>query len=348
MVLAPCVPEFPTTPDAYYKMGGALMDQAGNIVPEIIRNWLIDQTVPTTSNVAVPPTLTGGAPATFSAAVTDNVDLWTTSFAFDYGGSGIFLPFTDPVQLGDGDRWDGVRATSESAIQTVNFIPQGETTTAGHAPPIAGSSVLATNVTATTFDAAGNSSVGANNFIAGTVTAVTEYISQAAPITTFQVLPAPWTPGTAWPPAPVAVTLCDGQGATACLAGEVKSVTLTAEATGPTGTMPNPFEGGTIYYYLVTDDGDGLPYTSVLEVWTLLGTTSGSSATLTDDGVIAPMLRHYNNVFTLNGTHPAIQALGAAVAPGGTAINISAIGVNTSGAGLMTQFRVNITVVAGT
>ena len=347
--IAPCVPDIAgTAPDAYYKMGGALMDQAGNIVPEIVRDWLIDATPPTTSNVAIPPTLTGGAPATFSAAVTDNVDLFTTSFAFDFGGLGSFIPFTDPVQLGDGIRFDGVRATSESAIQTVNFIAQGEVTTAGGAPPLAGSSILATNVTATTFDAAGNTSVGANNFIAGTVTGVTEYVAQPAPLTFFQVLSAPWTPGTLpHPPLPVAVTLCDGQGATACLVGEVLSVTLTAEATGPTGTMPNSFAGGTIYWYLVADDGDGLPYTSALEVWTLLGTTSGSSATFTDDGVVAPTLRHYNHNFTLNGTHPAIQALGAPLFPG-TAIDISAIGVNTAGAALVTRFRVNIAVVAGT
>ena len=161
------------------------------------------------------------------------------------------------------------------------------------------------------------------------MTAVTEYVAQAAPITTFQVLaPA------------AAVTLCNGTGAAACAGANVKTVTLNAEATGPTGTMPNPFAGGTIYYYLVTDDGDGVPYTTGPETWTRLGTTSGSSATLIDDGEV----RHYNNNFTLDGSDPALAALGA----GPTVVNIAAIGVNNSGAALITRFNVNITVVAGT
>ncbi len=339
-------------PDGYYKMGGALMDQAGNIVAEIVRDWLMDATPPTTSNVAIPPTLTGGASATFSAAVTDVVDLWNTSFAFDFGPAGVgfgsFIPFTDPVQLGDGVRFDGARSTSASAVQAVPFVAQVELAAVGGGPPGAGSSILAQNVTATTFDAAGNSSTGANNFIAGTVTAVPEYVTLPGPLGTFQVLSAPWTPGTLpWPPAPVAVTLCDGQGAAACLVGEVTSVTLNAEATGPTGTMPNTFAGGTVYWFLVADDGDGFPYTTGPETWSILGTTSGSAATFTDDGVVAPTLRHYNHTFSLSGTHPAIQALGAGLAPG-IAVNIAAIGVNTAGAALITQFRTNISVVSGT
>ena len=334
MNLAPCVPEFPTAPDAYYKMGGALMNQAGGIVPEIVRNWLIDQTAPMhTSNVSIPPTLTGGAPATFSTAVMDNVDLWSTSFAFDFGRFGSFIPFTDPVQLGDGNRWDGVRTTSAVAVLSVNFVVQLELTTAAFAPPVAGTSVLVTNVTTTTLDAAGNSSVSVtNNINPATLTPVTEYISQPVPITTFQVLaPA------------AAVTLCNGTGAAACAGGNVKTVTLNAEATGPTGIMPNPFLGGTIYYYLVTDDGDDVPYTTGPETWALLGTTPGSSATFTDD-VVPPFLRHYNNIFILAGSHPALAALGA----GPTPVVISVIGVNSSGAALITRFNLNITVVAGT
>ncbi len=343
MNAAPCVPDFATAPDAYYAMGGALMDQAGNIVAEIVRNWLIDQTVPTTSNVAIPPTLAGGAAATFSAAVADLIDLWTTAFAFDFGGLGSFIPFTNPVQLGDGVRFDGARTLTQSAAQAVNLVAQVEITTAGFAPPAAATSALATNVTATTFDAAGNSSVGANNFQAGTVVGVTEYIAQTAVLTGFRVLPAPWTPGTAYPPAAVAVTLCNGTGAAACAAANVKTVTVNAEATGPTGTMPNSFSSGTIFWYVVTD-ADAFPYSAAAEVWTLLGTTLGSGATFTDDGVVAPTLRHYNHTFLLDGSHPALAALGA----GPTVVNIAAIGVNSAGAALITQYRTNITVVAGT
>jgi hypothetical protein len=316
-------------------MGGALMDQAGNKVAEITRDWLVDGTAPTTSNVAIPPTLAGGASATFSAAVADNVDLWSTAFAFDFGGSGIFLPFTAPVQLGDGVRFDGARTTTQSAVQAANLVAQAEITTGVNAPPLAGSSVLTTNVTATTLDAAGNSSVGANNFIAGTVTAVTEFVAQATPLTTFQVL------------APAAAAfLCNGTGALACTtvnAAGVKSLTLNAEATGPTGTMPNTFANGTIYFYMVAD-GNAAPYSAAPETWTLLGSVLGSSATFTDDGVNVPMRRHYNHVMTLQGNHPALAALGA----GPTVINVAAIGVNSAGAALITQYNVNISVIAGT
>jgi hypothetical protein len=334
-----CVPDIPgTAPDAYYKMGRVLMDQAGNAVAEITRDWLIDATVPTTSNVAIPPALTGGAAATFSAAVADVVDLWSTSFAFDFGNFGVaatganFIPFTSPVQLGDGVRFDGARTTSASAVQAVNLVAQFELATAGHAPPGGVNAVPTTNVTATTFDAAGNSSVGANNFIAGTVVAVTEYDVQAAPLTTFQVL------------APAAgVFLCNGSGAVACTtvnAAGVTSVTLNAEATGPTGTMPNSFASGTIFYYLVTDDGDGVPQTTGPETWTLLGSTSGSGATFTDDGVGG--LRHYNHTFSLSGGHAALAGTPAGV------VQIAAIGVNSAGAALITRFNRNITVIAGT
>jgi len=163
--------------------------------------------------------------------------------------------------------------------------------------------------------------------------AVTEYVAQAAPITTFQVLaPA------------AAVTVCNGTGAAACsaVAANVTSVTLNAEVTGPTGTMPNPFSSGTIFFYLVTGDVDGTPYNAAAEVWQLLGSVAGSAATFTDDGVVPPSLRHYNNTLVVSGKHPAIA--GAALA-GATVV---AIGVNSSGAPLISLFNLNVTVAAGT
>jgi hypothetical protein len=294
------------------------------------RNVLIDVTAPTTSNVGIPPSLVGGAMTSFSATVTDDLDLWSVVFSLDYGAPapGVFIPFGSPKLLGDMTAWNTPLTTTEAASQAIPFVRALEVTTGGHAPGgVAAASAVA--VQATTSDVAGNTSATANLFSGGTVPAPVAFVAKwpapAGPLGTFQVL------------APAAAFTLGIGGGAACVAPAANSVTLSAEATGPTGTMPNPFAGGTVYYYLVTD-GDAVVYDDAGEVYTLLGSVSGSGASFTDDGVVAPMLRHYNYAFTLSGQHAAIQALGAPV----VGAKIVAIGVDAAGDALITQQNVNI------
>ena len=224
----PCVPDFGRgLADAYYTVTGTIIDQAGNMGTTFTRDLLIDVTVPTTSNVAIPPTLVGGGTTPFSAAVADNLDLWASAFSFDWaaGGAGVFIPFGDEAMLGDtGSRWDGTLTPTASAVSSNTFVRSVEQASTG-AP--SGVLLAAANVRVITEDAAGNlSAAAANNFIAGTVPA------GVADATTgdFIITNA-------------AVSICDGTGAT-CVAPLVNTVSLTAVAKGPAGTYANPFATG--------------------------------------------------------------------------------------------------------
>ena len=131
-----------------------------------------------------------------------------------------------------------------------------------------------------------------------------------------------------------AVNLCDGSGAAACAAANKTSVTVTYEAKGPTGTFVNPFEGGVIYLYLVTD-ADAV-INNGAAAYTLLTTISGSSLTMTDDNVN----RFYKGTYSLTKA----DLTGVVT---GTTLNVAAIAVTSAGDALHTAYNVNVTTIAG-
>ena len=314
-----CIPNGAAGPaDAYYTFGGVVVNQAGGVTAETQRQILQDLTAPVnTSNTAIPPSLTGGAPATFSAAVTDNVDLKDINFAFDFVGSlGTWYPFDDDAPIGDGVAFDGVRTTTASGVQTVNMV-RGLEAVAGGAP--AGAPGIASNVRAIVEDMAGNFSVATfNNFIAGTVPTPVTYGAggKAAGI---------GAAGTGWTmSAPAANTdLCDGStgpdpcGTVGSPAGALTSLTLTATVTGVAGAFPNPFLSGSILFYFI----DPVTGNNIL----LSPAVVANTATITDTGAI----RTYTWTGTITSADLVGQNLTAANTTG--VISVFAIGVDAAG-----------------
>ncbi len=323
---APCVPDGLTAVDAYYTVSGHMTDQGGNeVATDIVRRILKDGTPPTTNNVTIPSSnLVGGAATTFGFTVADNLDLWDVSIGFDFAAAGIFIPFGQNVNVGDGDRWNDALVTTATGTFTFPFIRALELAPAG-VP--AGAMNAATNVRAITYDAAGNQSVpAANNFIPATV----------PPGTSFTVAPAmaTWTVPT--PAAPF--NLCNGQGGAACPtpAGNGKTIAATAVATGLSGIYPNPFANATVYFYYLLDPTPA-GYYSGDEQFVLVGSVTGTSATFTDTGA--------TRTYTWNFTYTSDMV---ASVPNGTGIQLVAIGTSANGDAILTSYNANVTVINGT
>jgi hypothetical protein len=333
---APCYPTSTVAGDALWMFEAGALNQAGLVTDtRITRMVLTDATLPMTLNVALPPQLVAGSPVTYSAPVTDNHELWSTAFAQDYGDL-VYLPFGDPVMVGDGNRWDDNFTTSATAVLSLTkAIVARERAPAG-VP--AGAFAYATTVRAQTTDAAGNpSATVANNYIPATVDA-------AGAAATYGGANPPATLTTDWsvPTPAAAVTLCNGQGGTACNVApggtDVLSTTMTIQAQGASGVYNNPFgAAGTIFVYVNLPGADVTYYTAD-DSWFVIGSINAASAAITDNG----MTRTYTWSFTV--TSAMVAQFAAA-----TNIGLVAAGLNdTTGTLLVSDPNVNVTVVNGT
>ena len=163
-----------------------------------------------------------------------------------------------------------------------------------------------------------------NNFAAGTV--VPTAASYAATgLTGFAIATA--GDGTT-------TNLCNTQGA-ACAAADNQNVTVTVTTTGPSGTFAPVFASGFIYLYVQTAGVDAAFNTADDNIF-LVGRVAGGTGVVTDTGAV----RTYTNTMT-------VTAADVAGIPAATAINILAIGVNGSGAGLFSTVDATFTVVNG-
>jgi hypothetical protein len=312
--------------EGYYTFEGYILNQAGGAFgTTVTRHTLIDVTVPVAQNVQIPGSLVGGALTTFTAPVTDNLDLVIGDFDFQFGAATTaFWPFGDPAGTDRilGTAWDDVLTTSATATATVNFVSSVEL----NALPAAGAIVPANFVRVGAVDAAGNKSVvQVNNFAVGTVTPTATSFS-AGGMASYTIAT---TPAVA-----AATNLCNGSGA-ACAAADTKSLTATLTITGPAGTYAPPFIGGYIYLYVNYDGGDATLNT-LDDTNLLVGRMAGGTGVVTDTGAT----RTYTYTFT-------IDSADVAGVPAGTPINILAIGVNGSGAGILSTVDATFTVVAG-
>jgi len=316
---------------AYYTFTAYIIDQAGNAFgTPITRETLVDITAPVAQNVQIPGALVGGALTTFTAPVTDNLDLVTGDFDFEFGAAlavaptTAFWPFGDPSSTDRvlGVAWDATLTTSETAKATVEFVSSLENNAFGTINQ-------ANFVRIGAVDAAQNKSVAqVNNFAAATVTPTAVSFAGAPAMAAFTVATTPATAG--------AIILCNGQGA-ACAAGRTKSITVKVATTGPTGTYAPPFNGGFIYLYVQTQGSD-LIWNNTNDNVYLVARQGGATGTITDTGV--GLGRTYTNTFTI--TSADVSGIAA-----GTAIRILAIGVNGSGAGIFSTVDATFTVQNG-
>jgi hypothetical protein len=295
-------------------------------------------------NVQIPGSLVGGAMTTFTAPVTDNLDLLWADFDFEFSTpitdvypaapTTAFWPFGDPADPARflGTAWDATLTTSATASRTIPLVTSVEDNAL---TTIFGASFVRIGAV----DAAGNESAAqVNNFASATVSpAPSTVVSYALgpdgvaatgdELATFAIS-AIAGDGTS-------TNLCNTQGTTTCAAADNETLTVTVTTTGPAGTFPPPFVGGYIYMYLWDEGVDAAANTPDDDIH-LVSWIPGTSGVVTDSGVT----RTYTYTFT-------ITAADAATFANGTTINIIAIGVNGSGAGLLSTVDATYTIVDG-
>lgn len=320
-----------TMTEAYYYFEGYILDQGGNAFgTTVVRETLIDVTAPVAQNVQIPGALVGGALTVFTAPVTDNLDLLAADFDFQFGGVATpWWPFGDPngTERVLGTAWDATLTTSATATGTVNFVESIEDN--AMTPTI----LPANWVRVGAIDAAGNQSIlQQNNFAAGTVTPTATSFS-ATGMANFAIATVTGdgtVPNT---------NLCNTQGVAACAANDGENLTVKITTQGPTGTYAPPFAGGYIYLYAQTAGVDAAFGTADDGIF-LADRVSGAAGSVTDTGIAGPTGRTYTFTMTINKADVASIAAG-------TPIQIIAIGVNGSGAGIFSTVNAAYTVVAG-
>ena len=296
------------TSNGYHTYEAFVVDQAGNrsvamASPSVSRVVLNDQTLPSASNIAIPSVLEGGSSVSFSADLSDDVNLWRVSTRVRYGG-GDRIPFAAPAVLND--RFPSSLLTSHSHQASMNFVASLEMTTGADAP--GGGMADASHVAMWVEDAAGNEFRRENEFQAGTVDASGTSFSDASrgSVQSFAITS---------PDGAVEVDNALGSGATCTDSDAPSTRTVTIQATGPSGTQINPFNAGlNLYRYDVNGDVQ------------FVAAASGPS--VTDDGTT----RTWTWTATFDGTGLPAQ----------TDAPIFAIGAHNSGDALQSQSNTDI------
>ncbi len=308
--------------EAYYQFRGEVFDRAGlgsgttNVV-----TYLFDQTRPHVDDIAgVAGSFLPGQNYTFSANATDNVDLKQSEFAFVFPGlTGTNLdaiPMAAPQSLGT--PWAFESPTwSAPVVASVPFVTGIEPTDGAGAP--SGVLVPVGFARFVVWDVAGNQSLQQNAIAVGSFPAPVSFGAGVAPL--FPV-------GATFRQTTQAATLCFDADA-ACAAPAVRAVTLTATATGASGTFQNPFAFVLFAYVDNINVGGGQRTHRFIGV--------DGAATVQDDGVT----RTWTWSVTLTSEDLVLDAAGMPFV-----LPVQAIGVNTgTGTALLAVTGVAITVI---
>ncbi len=235
-------PTVPGTGDGYWVIEAFVVDQAGNASTTLMRVTLNDLTAPVVGGISSPSSLPGGASASFSAAMSDNVDLgsFTPYYTFTTGDI-IEYP---AVTLGTYGT-DALVSTVTGVFTDPFFLKSLESTTlAGRA-----STTTETNNTVSfdVFDVAGNTITQTTN-INGAVLFADPNAGQSLTLTNPTVFaPANAAHGNFLQLAPTNATVCNAASAAACTTNPT-TTTLSATMTGPNATFANPFVAVNFYY----------------------------------------------------------------------------------------------------
>lgn len=276
-----------------------ITDVAGNVNTVSTRLILQDVTAPTMGGIVGPATIAGGSSATFSTVASDNFDLGTLTPTLSYGGA-LDLGFA-AMTLGTFGT-DAFTTAATPSVAISPFIAGVQFTVAG-APT--GASQGASLVTFNLTDVAGNLATPSTLNITPNVTTAPPTTATWGTLQTFVVVAAD-------------TTLCrtTSTSTTTCATTEPTSTTLSAVATGPSGTFAQPFTQ-VRFYRRVSGGG----------AYTLIGTATAASAA--DNGTI--------RTWTFTSTFDA-SALGA------NNYDVIAAGVNTAGQALVTDPPMVLTV----
>jgi hypothetical protein len=234
----------------YYQYRGEVHDQAGNgSGTSSVVTYLFDETRPNVDNIAgVAGSFLPGQTYAFSANATDNVDLKQSEFAFVFPGlTGTNLdaiPMAAPQSLGT--PWTFENPTwSAPVAASVPFVTSVEPTDGAGSP--SGVLVPVGFARFVVWDVAENQSTQRNGFAPGSFPGPVSFGSGPTPL---------FPPGATFQQTTAAASLCIDAEA-ACVGPAVRSVTLTATATGASGTFQNPFESVLFAYVDNVDVGGG-------------------------------------------------------------------------------------------
>lgn len=305
----------------YYQYRGEVHDQAGlGSGTTSVVTYLFDQTRPNVNNIAgMAGSFQPGQPYAFSANATDNVDLKQAHFALVFAGlTGTNLdavPMAARQSLGT--PWAFENPTTSAPVSaTVPFVTGMETTAAG-APsgvlfPVTGARFVVSDV-------AENQSTQQNAFAPGSFPLPVSFAAGVTPL-----FPA----GATFQQATASVNVCFNANQ-ACTAPAVRTVTLTATATGAAGTFANPF-AFVLFAYVDNIDVGGGEFT-----YRFIG--SDGTATMQDVGAT----RTWTWSVTLSGADLVLVTAGLPYV-----LPVQAIGVNTgTGTGLLAATGTAITVI---
>jgi hypothetical protein len=313
------------TVDGFYTGNFRAFDAAGNFtdVPAP-RTVVHDDTPPALTNALFNVPLASST-AVFNANANDNLDLWFARYQLAYAGSGLPAPIQFPdVMINSFNATTLLNSNVAAGITVNGFIKQIELVTA-QGPLATGGTFKPSGLTGNVVDQGNNASVQAATPIPGaSVTNGVSFVSAAAaqcpgaPALSVGCLTRTWAISA---PAVVSVsanntTLCGP--VTPTLA---TSVTLTADATGPTATFNPPFNRVDFY---VLDPISGF----------LVQIGTGQQQPIFDDGSAFGRRHRWTFVWTPGSTY------GCNVAN----INVYAFGVNAAGDGLVTPVFTNITI----
>lgn len=254
----------------YYQYRGEAYDQAGNASGTTsVVTYLFDETRPNVDNIAgVAGTFLPGQNYAFSANATDNVDLKQSEFMFVFPGlTGTNLdaiPMAAPQSLGT--PWTFENPTWSAPVSaTVPFVTGVEPTDGAGSP--SGVLVPVGSARFVVWDVAENQSVQRNALALGSFPAPVGFAAGPTPL-----FPA----GATFRQTTPAASLCVNADAD-CVGPAVRSVTLTATATGASGTFENPF-ASVLFAYVDNVDVGGGEFTH-----RFIGTDA--TAIVQDDGV---------------------------------------------------------------
>lgn len=312
---APPLPLVPTTTvaastlDGYYTGTFIAVDAAGNQSAAITRSIVYELNTPNPANVtnALFNVPLGGSTATFTALSSDNLDIRDVQYALTYAG-GLTNPIQYPRQaINTAPPVPTTLQNSNVAagVTITGFMRQVEDVT-GNAPVTVTGQFKPSNIGGTIRDQVQTSAVVNTGIAAGQVTTGVSYLTAVAA----QLIRS-------WSITNAATNVSDGAATTPA---NPTSVTLRADAFGPTATFNAPFTRVDFY----VDFGGFLQQVGT-------GTPDATNFPLDDGSAFGRRFR-WNFSFT-PGTAFALGAL-----------NIYAIGVNANGDALVSPVNMNITV----
>ncbi len=308
---APAYPLVPTTvvaasvTNAYYTYTAASQDAAGNQSAVVTRVVVYDNVVPALTTALFNTPLNGPS-VTFNANSSDNLDLRDVTYSLTYAG-GLAGPIVYPaVVLNTFNVAPLVNTNVPAGITIANFVRQVENVTA-NAPVTVGGQFKPTGISGNARDQGGNLSGAVATAIPGpSVTTGVSYLTAAAPLLI-----------NSWAITNAATNVSDGNVVAPVVPANALSVTLNADAFGPTATFNPPF--ARVDFYAVVGGN-------------LVQIGSATTYSTVDNGAAFGRRHRYSITWT-PGTSAGLGA-----------INIYAIGVNAVGDALVSPVNANITV----